>query len=78
MLLKAAFNFFSSFSITRRNIIYKLFSPIHLFLLFHLFHSLFISLFCQISFNAYIRNLPHYTIKYNKKSGDFKANPHHP
>ena len=31
------------------------------------------SLFFQFSFNAYIRNLAHYTIKYNKKSGDLIA-----
>ena len=37
------------------------------------FFSLFISFFCQFSFNAYIRHLAFYTIKNNKKLGDLTA-----
>ena len=62
MPLSAAFGFFSSFH-SKKKLLHKSFSsPI-------LLH------FGETSFGtfSYIRNLPHYTIKYNKKSGDLIA-----
>lgn len=69
MPLSAAFCFFSPFHY-KKKLLYQSFS---LSSLSYLSFSLFISLFCQFSFNAYIRNLAHYTIKNNKKSGDLIA-----
>ena len=65
MPLSAAFGFFSPFHYEKK-LLYQSFSLFS----FISFFSLFISLFCQFSFNAYIRNVPHYTIKNNKKLGD--------
>ena len=66
MPLSAAFCFFSPFHY-KKKLLYQSFSLSYLSFLF------FISLFCQFSFNAYIRHLAHYTIKNNKKSGDLIA-----
>ena len=71
MPLSAAFCFFSPFHY-KKKLLYQPFSPyISLFSLISL--SSFISLFCQFSFIAYIRNLALYTIKNNKKLGDLIA-----
>ena len=67
MPLSAAFCFFSPFHY-KKKLLYQSFSLINLFLSYLSF--LFSSLSCQFSFNAYIRNLAYYIIKYNKKSGD--------
>ena len=68
MPLSAAFCFFSPFHYEKK-LLYQSFSLFS----FLSFFSLFISLFCQFSFNAYIRHLAYYTIKYNKKLGDLIA-----
>ena len=72
MPLSAAFCFFSPFHF-KKKLLYQSFSLINLFLLSYIlffFHSLFSF---NLSFNAYIRNLAYYIIKYNKKSGDLTA-----
>ena len=69
MPLSAAFGFFSSFH-SKKKLLHKSFSP-------HIssFSSPILLHFGETSFGtfSYIRNLPHYTIKYNKKSGDLIA-----
>ena len=70
MPLSAAFGFFSSFH-SKKKLLHQSFSP-------HLSFSLLLFFFISerphsAPFLSYIRNLPHYTIKYNKKSGDLIA-----
>ena len=72
MPLSAAFCFFSPFHY-KKKLLYQSFSP-------HLssFSSPILLHFGETSFGTYIRNLAHYTIKYNKKSGDLHGKSQSP
>ena len=67
MPLSAAFCFFSPFHY-KKKLLHQSLSPQSLLSLLSFFPH-----FGETSFGTYIRNLAHYTIKYNKKSGDLIA-----
>ena len=72
MPLSAAFGSFSSF-LSEKKLLYQPFSPHFSFFLFTPSSHL-----KETSFGTYIRNLAHYTIKYNKKSGDLHGKSQSP
>ena len=72
MPLSAAFHFFSPFHY-KKKLLHQSLSPQSLLSLLSFFPH-----FGETSFGTYIRNLAHYTIKYNKSQATYTANRNHP